>query len=265
MSYLRDKLTICVITHATKTETRGQYAGFENKVPSAPSSKLIEYVLNDLFNKTDLPNDIEIIVGLDNRIDRAVDIEYGQNLEKLKERYPGLRVKYNNSTSHDPIVTATKNFVGAIGDVQTPYYLLWEHDWVFNRPVEMEPLVRSMEKHDTFYVRFNQHRNMVASNVCESVFVPSDKSDVPILGVNHMGNNPYVCKTEVFNKWWKHLLYETPEQGGFVEGPINIFYKFAIEKMGFSKAMEQWGIHVYGNHNDEAYIKHLNGNAVNFR
>ena len=47
-------LTICIPTHCIKTETRGQYIGIEQKVPSAPSSKLVFKIITDLLEKTNL-------------------------------------------------------------------------------------------------------------------------------------------------------------------------------------------------------------------
>lgn len=256
-------LTICIITHAIKVESRGDYANMNQSIPTAPSTKLVELILEDLFNKTKLPLNTHIVVGVDNRIGREIDNLYVQNLKKLTTKYSNLVVVPNNSTTYDPLISAPQNFCNAIGAVKTPYYLLWEHDWIFTKCIDLSPLIKSMEKHNTFYVRFNQHTNVIApGKAAETFMIPETNTDVPLLKVDHMGNNPYICKTEVFNKWWKHLLYETPEQGGFVEGPINVFYKFAISKMGFEHANKQWGIYLYGSINELAYVSHLNGYRV---
>lgn len=257
---MKNHLSICIPTHAIKTESRGLYNGMANNVPSAPSTKMIENVIEDMFVKTKLPRDIQIIIGVDNRIDRQLDNEYYINLCKLANRY-NMIVMPTNSTTYDPLVSAPVNFNNIIGQVKTPYYMLLEHDWMFNYPINVESLVLNMIKYDQYYVRFNQHANSMGPHAAEKYMQIETKTDVPLLKVDHMGNNPYICKTEVYTKWWKNLLYETPEQGGFVEGPINVFYKFAVEKMGFEKASDQWKIYVYGRPNDPAAIRHLNGNT----
>lgn len=257
---MKNQLTVCIPTHAVKAETRGPYANMHNIVPSAPSSKMIEHIIEDLFKKTDLPKDIRILIGVDNRVGRPIDDMYVMNLRKLESKY-NLKVIPNNALTLDPLVSAPENFVKLIGSVETPYYLFWEHDWIFNHNIALKPLVDNMQNRDIFYVRFNQHINQLASCAAETIMEPEINTDVPLLRVDHMGNNPYICKTETFNKWWKFLLYETPEQGGFVEGPINVFFKFSVLKMGFKQAMNQWKIYVYGNLMDPPAVSHLNGNT----
>lgn len=256
---MKDQLTICIPTHAIKTESRGLYNGVANTVPSAPSTRMIETVIDDMFIKTGLSKDTKIIVGVDNRIDRELDTEYYINLCKLAQKYNMLVIPTNSKT-YDPLVSAPVNFNNIIGQVHTPYYMLLEHDWKFNYQINISTLLMNMIKFDQYYVRFNQHSNAMGPHAAEKYMEVETNTIVPLLKVDHMGNNPYICKTEIYTKWWKNLLYETPEQGGFVEGPINVFYKFAIEKMGFQKASEQWKIYVYGKPNDPAAISHLNGN-----
>lgn len=256
---MKDLLTICIPTHTVKTETRGAYAHMNNIIPSAPSTRMIEYILEDLFKKTDIPKSTPIIIGVDNRLNRSIDTEYVKNLEKLSALYENLKVIPTNSKTYDPLISAPINFTNIIGAVTTPYYFLLEHDWIFNLNVNIQELLNNMIKYDQYYVRFNQHVNKMGPNAAEKYMYPETNTDIPLLKVDHMGNNPYICKTEIFNKWWKHLLYETPEEGGFVEGPINVFYKFSIQKMGFEKANENWKIYVYGSPNDPAYVHHLNG------
>ena len=263
---MKDLITVCVMTHSTKTDSRGPWAGYVNNVPTAPSTKMLEKTLHNLLESTSLPMDIPIVVGVDNRVGRSVDEEYVDNLEKLRSVYPNLVVLRTNATSMDPLVTAPVNFVNTIGAVTTPYYLLWEHDHLFVQPIDLKSILDSMIKHGTNLVRFGEVPNKVdLVRSPETILIPEkkDKTDIPLLKVDHFSNRPYICKTEIFNKWWKHLVYETAEEGGFVEGPMNVFYKFAISKMGFMEAQKKWGIYMYGHMNDGPYVSHIDGNSFN--
>lgn len=74
-----NNLTICIPTHCIKTEVSGQYVGINQIIPSAPSSKLIDGILNDMFIKTNLNKDINIHIGFDKRSYRKID----QNMNRI--------------------------------------------------------------------------------------------------------------------------------------------------------------------------------------
>lgn len=258
-------LTICIPTHCIKTETRGQYTGIEQIVPSAPSSKLVFNIINDLLQKTNLDKSISIHIGLDKRKERAIDQEYHINLEKLKEHFPNLKVIVNESETSDPIVTAPENFIKLIDSVKTKYYLFWEHDWIFKRPVNIKQIIDELDKNELInWIKFSQApvNNTVVQFIPEEHKNENPSSIIPLIPTTRWSNNPYICRTDIFQKWWKTFVYPTDEEGGFVEGPLNVFYNYYVQKQGLEAALNTFKCFIYGNWNDEAIVDHLNGYRV---
>ena len=258
-------ITICIPTHAIKTETRGPYVGMKQQVPSAPSSKLVQMVIQDLLNKTDIDHSVAIHIGFDKRNNRSIDSEYEKNLEQLKDFYPNLKVIVNSSDTEDPIVTAPQNFINLIDSVKTKYYLFWEHDWVFKRKIDLKPILKEMDKNNSInWIKFSQfpNNNTVVNFIPEEFKDKNPSSTIPLIPTNRWSNNPYICRTSVFQDWWKTFVYPTDEEGGFVEGPLNVFFKYYMEKQGLKQAMEIFKCFIYGNWNDEPIVDHLNGYRV---
>jgi hypothetical protein len=260
-----NNLTICIPTHAIKTETRGPYVGMKQQVPSAPSSKLVHMIINDLLLKTNMDPTVPIHIGFDKRNNREIDSEYENNLKQLKDIYPNLKVIVNASDTEDPIVTAPQNFINLIDSVKTKYYLFWEHDWIFKRSIDLRPILKEMDSNDSInWIKFSQfpNNNTVVDFIPEQFKDENPSSTIPLIPTNRWSNNPYICRTSVFQDWWKTFVYPTDEEGGFVEGPLNVFLKYYMEKQGLEKAMKTFKCFIYGNWNDESIVTHLNGYRV---
>lgn len=260
-----DNLTICIPTHCIKTETKGEYVGIEQIVPSAPSSKLVFNIIIDLLQKTNLDKNISIHIGLDKRKGRSIDEEYHLNLEKLRDHFPNLKVIVNETETEDPIITAPDNFVQLIDSVKTKYYLFWEHDWIFKRPVNIKEIVDELDTNQSInWIKFNQfvNNNSVVNFIPEQFKDVNPSHTIALIPTNRWSNNPYICRTEVFQKWWKTFIYPTYDEGGFVEGPLNVFFQYYMEKQGLEKAMDVFKCFIYGKWNDESIVTHLNGYRV---
>jgi hypothetical protein len=234
-------------------------------IPSAPSVKLIDGILTDMFIKTDLNKDINIHIGFDKRNYRSVDEQYEQNLIKLAEKYPNLQVIVNNSDIDDPITTAPQNFIKLIDSVETKYYLFWEHDWVFTRNINISEIINELEINDNInWIKFSQfdNNNEVVNFIPEQYKNNNPSKTIPLIPTTRWSNNPYICRTEIFQKWWKTFVYPTNDEGGFVEGPLNVFFNQYIDKQGIELAMKNFKCFIYGEWNDLPTVSHLNGYRV---
>jgi hypothetical protein len=263
------KLTICITTHCVKTETRGLYAGYPNNCPSMPSTRMIETILHDLFSKIDLTlDDCNIHIGFDKRKGRQIDDQYESNLRNLCQRING-KLLVNESEIDDPIETAPQNFANVINSVETDYYFLLEHDWVFTRNLSFKSILEEMDSNDKInLVRFSQHETVLKSALHpdlpvteEQIFSIKVTDKIPLLPSCHFSNNPYICKTKVFKDWWSLLVFPTPEMGGFVEGPMNIFFSETAKRVGWTNVMKIYKCFVYGEPTDPKWVYHLNGNS----
>lgn len=257
-----DKITLCITTHCTKTESQGIYRGMQNIVPSTPSTRLIENVIDDFFKKSSInPDNVFIHIGYDKRNGRPVDEQYHHNLLELKSKFTNYELIVSSSDSDDPIITAPKNFINLINSVSTELYIFWEHDWVLRREIDLNPIINEVLSNDKVnYIRLNQFDN---NNDRYDNLIKDGKnpSTIPLIPTFRWSNNPYICKTRIFQNWWSTFVYPTSNEGGFVEGPLNEFYKFYIDKMGFDMAADKFGCFVYGEWNQEALVEHLNGNS----
>jgi hypothetical protein len=256
------KTTLCITTHCVKTETGGIYKGISNIVPSAPSARMVEFVIEDFLNKSSIKeDDLFINIGFDKREYRSIDSEYEQNLKILSKKFKNFKVIVNSSNIDDPILTAPINFLKLIGSVETDTYILWEHDWILNKNIDFTSLIDLVSKdNDVNYIRINQFNN---NNERYNNLINEEKefSGINLIPTFRWSNNPYICKTNIFNDWWSTFVYPTSNDGGFVEGPLNEFFSFYIEKMGFELANKKFGCYVLGKWGDDPNVSHLNGNS----
>jgi hypothetical protein len=250
--------SLCIPTHCVKVQD-----GYQNTVPSTPSTKMVELIINDFFLKSGLDiNQVQIIVGLDKKEGRDIDEMYHRNLESLTNKYPHFKVSVLSTTNYEPIVTASQNFLKLISVVETDNYIFWEHDWVLKSQINLLDIINEVRNNEFVnYVRLNQfnNNNDRYNNLFNDNLNPS--TNIPLVSTFRWSNNPYICKTDIFRKWWSKMIYPTHNEGGFVEGPLNELFAFFIDKMGFETANRKFGCYVYGNWDDESIVSHLNGNS----
>lgn len=264
------RITICITTHCVKTESEGLYKGYPNTCPSMPSTRMIEGILGDLFTKIDMTIDeFEIHIGFDKRKNRPIDEEYHKNLQILCDKIGGKLI-VNESETDDPIVTAPNNFTNLLKSVTTEYYFLLEHDWVFTRDVPFRKIINELDTNDQInLIKFSQQDSVLNSALhgdikdCDSDTILSLKpsKNIPLLYMCHYSNNPHICRTKVFKDWWSYLVYPTREWGGFVEGPMNVFFQDTAKRVGWINTMKIFKCCVYGDPTDPKWIHHINGNA----
>jgi len=249
--------TLCVMTHCVKDQNG------HSVVPSAPSTRMVELIISKFFENTNVkPEEVQIIVGFDKRINRQIDEQYHQNLEGLSSNYPNYKVLVNLSNSIEAIVTATQNFLNVIFSVETETYTIWEHDRPAIRPFDFRSVIEEMKVNKSInYIRFNEfyNNNERYPNLVENGHNPSDK--IPLIPTYRWSNTPHICRTSTFKNWFSTFVYPTHNEGGFVEGPLCELLSFYIEKMGMEETVKRFGTFVYGNWNDEPLHVHLNGNS----
>ena len=79
-------LTVLIPTHALKVEVIGPFKDFKQHNLTAPSTLLIETVINNI--KENLKGiELKFIVGLDHKLDDPLSVQYFQNLILLKTKF----------------------------------------------------------------------------------------------------------------------------------------------------------------------------------
>lgn len=256
-------LTICITTHCIKTENISQTNLWPNLVRSMPSTILIETILKDLFEKTDLEIDTKIHIGFDKRKGRDIDNQYEKNLSKLQDKYPGLKVIVHESESYDPQITMPASFTKLIDSVETKYYMFWEHDWLFVDQIRISDILTEMDSNDKInWIRFNQfNNNNDFIPIIAEEFIDNNIAKIPLLPCLRWSNNPYICRTSIFQNWWKTFVYVCLEEGGQMEGAVCVFFDFYVKKQGLQKTLEEFKCFIYGKWNDMPTVHHLEGNS----
>tara|TARA_Y100000593_G_scaffold94377_1_gene193149 strand:- start:6368 stop:7153 length:786 start_codon:yes stop_codon:yes gene_type:complete len=258
---MKDKLTILTPTHSFKIETEGQFNGYLNTVPSAPSTALIEKEIESLHSKMKGTEECRHIISIDHK-GTELDDAYANNLLQLTKKYKNLEILALRMGTTDPQYTATQNFLGLRDIVETDYFLQLEHDWLIDQEVDLNKIIKVMDENDFVkYIRFNQHQNTEGyPGSCDKNLEEEDRIlEVPLLRTTEWSGNPHICRTDTWKHWWVNLVYPTPYC--YVETSIKEAFQFSQEKMGWDLAKESWGVYIYGEKDAPPVIKHLDGNA----
>tara|TARA_A100001515_G_C4581862_1_gene213191 strand:- start:875 stop:1624 length:750 start_codon:yes stop_codon:yes gene_type:complete len=242
------ELTVLIPTHACKREVIGPLTNVDQKNATAPSTRLMQTVISNI---KEYLYDIKLnfIIGLDHKTDVDLSNEYLSNLKKLSEVNDNIDVISYNTKYSDRVmttITATNNFLKLISNCNTELFLLWEHDWVFKRPIDNNKL--NIQKLNIEMLRFNQFHN---ATLRDEEIISTDEIGVTTTAFS---NNPFITSKEIWYSKYNDLALDIPnwwgQYGAFIEGPIN---RHMVEKN------LNYKIHLYGDLNDQPYISHLNG------
>lgn len=250
-------ITVCIPTHALKIEQIGPYKNYKQTNYTAPSTKLVETAINSVSKKLTEYN-LKFIIGLDHKLDDNISVDYLTNLKKIE--CSNIKVTCVESKLEDkPLttVTATKNFYNLVDLCESDYFLLWEHDWVFNSDIDQEQL--NIFDLDADMIRFNQNANVELHG--EHLWIDEKTNR---LFTDYYCNNPFLTSKKFWYDKIVPIANEIPdwwgEYGAFIEGPMKRYrdnqLKYEDTK---NKYLNEYRICLYGKLNEESVISHLNG------
>ena len=252
-------LTVLIPTHAVKTELIGPYKNQPQHNATAPSSRLIESAISSI--NTNLDIDKQFLIGLDHKSDQDISNAYLNNLKLLRKKYDNVDVTHVSHTASENVLTtysATENFFNLIDTCKTEYFLLWEHDWVLTKSIDTDKI--KLWENGIEFLRFNQFVNRQEDPGC----IKRLWQDTEGLRTDRFSNNPFITSKQVWYEKYKPLAENIPDwwginpvdgldYGAFIEGPIQRYLDNNPDKT------DNFKIHLYGNHGDEPFIAHLNG------
>ena len=196
------------------------------------------------------------VIGLDHKTDDPLSVEYFNNLKSLESDTLKV-VSVDNKLIDKPLttVTATSNFFNLVESCETEWFMMWEHDWVFARPIDNEQL--KLENTDIDMVRFNQHPNVDKDG--EVLWVEDNK-----LFTNYYCNNPFVTSKTFWNEKVVPIAENIPdwwgEYGAFIEGPMKQYRDEQLQtEEGKREYLKNYRIALYGKMGDEPSVYHLDG------
>tara|TARA_B100000287_G_C20576600_1_gene758698 strand:- start:425 stop:1192 length:768 start_codon:yes stop_codon:yes gene_type:complete len=248
---LNKKVTILTTTHFKASAHRLHKTYPANHDRRFTHTNLIENTIKHLYKSINCVK-LKHIISLDHDDNDVGSNEYLKNLNELSEKYDNLEIIYTTKG----IYYSIKNL---IEEVDTDYYLWWEHDWKFVKNMDLNKLVDVMDKYENInYIRFNK-RKTVRANCDTNLWDVSKYKEINLTGTTGWSNNPYFGRKSKMMEWYDMMDNETSNFHPTIEVILQDKMREDIRKLGLEEAEKKWGVFIYGKINDEKLVEHLNG------
>ena len=218
---------------------------------TAPETVMIEHVINTFKKMTGLTK-CKIIVHYDMKDQSTQSQQYLNNLLNLSMKYEDMKIIHSIRGGIGTALLKMDKFL------KTDYYFLLEHDWQFERRIDLKKIIAMMDKYSQkiHYIRFNKRRN--TPQKFDHTLQPSYRYGIRMLKSSAWSNNPHIGRTAKLKKeWLKHIQGNTGNSLG-VEDKLHALYQKDIKELGFEKAQSKWGVFLYGQMEEERVVFHLN-------
>jgi hypothetical protein len=251
---MKDNLTILTTTHFKASAhilERGYPANHDRK---NTSTELIEYMILNLYKKLN-SNEIIHYISLDHDPKNEGSCEYLENLKLLSKKHPNIRLIIT-------IKGIRESILNLINSVETKYFLWFEHDWEFNSNISLVSLLNLMDKYNNInYIRFNKRSNIISGvdSMLKQYNYKLNNETYNLCATNGWSNNPYLGRKDNWDNFWLKILNNSKRKYVTIELELQNEYRKDINELGFDKAIEKWGVYLYGNINNKKTVNHLNG------
>jgi len=237
---MKDKLTVITTTHHTPSD-RLNIKG----IRSDTKTDLLEYIWEDLTKKID--SDVRWIISLDyEKKDNPAVVEYKENIEKMiEEKCPNAELYLADGWR--------SNMIDGKNMVETPYFLFWEHDWVFTENATFDSLNYLLDIMDNNpsmnYIRFNKRANSPVLGD-KKFFNQTQFDGQGFVHIKNWSNNPHICR----KSFWDETPMEVLKHK--VVNPKHM----STENDLTTNCTADWGCYLYGTQHHHSSVEHLNGN-----
>jgi hypothetical protein len=134
--------------------------------------------------------------------------------------------------------------------LEKPYIFYLQEDWEFERPIDIDQIIWTMEQHKHInQIFFNKIRNRGVINKQKQE--QRDFSNLKCCVYHGFTFNPGIWRTSFVKKWWPTGVTDRPE-GAFQ----NIFGSHT-KRSDVKYCEDTIGSYIYGPHGDHRYIRHL--------
>ena len=244
---MKNRLTVVTSTHHTPSDR----LGIKGYRPNT-NTELLEYVWEKLCTKID--SDVRWIIGLDfDKWNEKDVIEYRDSILKLKEKIPNIDLYQNRGWR--------ENMIYGKNQVRTPYFLFWEHDWIFTENADfssMNEILDIMDSSPTVnYIRFNKRAN-VKIYADSYYYNPKTLGNKQFVQTTGWSNNPHLCRTS----FWNEIAYDAILKDEQVN-PKHLSTEHTLLNAATDDTLKNnsdWGIYLYGGDNHPQTVEHLDGN-----
>ena len=239
---MQGKLTVITTTHLTPSD-RIEEKGIRN-----PNTDLLEYVYENLTQY--LGKEFHWIISLDFKNQTNECKQYRDNIQKYIETLPSAELLLTNGWREN--MTEAKNMV------KTPYFLFWEHDWVFNsfsiKKDTVSKILKTMDAYPNInHVRFNKRSHHAGLDRLKGncTYI----NDIPLIKMGCWSNNPHICRTS----FWNQTAYPTLLKRKVDPNHLSTEHDFR-EILRNTELIDKWGVYLYGDTTNPPSVRHLDGN-----
>lgn len=238
-SYMKHLVTLVTVTHI---------------LPSAPSTEIIERMLNSLHENVEGSRFMTHLIFVDSIPNNKKSMKYMRNLRKLRDKYNNL---YIIDVPNSGLKT---NYINGIKLTNTSYLYFMEHDWIFNEKIPTSRFIKLMEEYsDVNYIKMSKRDNM-DNGGWDKLLVP-DNRFTDFVKTDSWTNHPHIVRKD---KWLKHWLKiinpnKRAEKSFGIEEVLYEEYQKDIKNLSFKKAHKMWGCYNWLSNTGKSPIKHIDG------
>lgn len=145
-------------------------------------------------------------------------------------------------------------------NIDTPYVFMHEHDWEVVRPIDVKGILSVMAiDEEVKHVRLNKWANEERG---WDFVIKEDtrRRAIPLLRTLCWSSNPHFAKMSYYRDVVLPRL--SSHYGGGAECFEVPLYRLVlkdVQRRGFDRAHEEWGLFIYGQLGDPAVVTHLDG------
>lgn len=255
---LKDKLTIITFTHCWLY---------------APSTSLIESTLDSIYNNIKLDG-VRHIINFDMKVYDDKSKQYLTNLNNLKEKYNKNIEIHTFNTVYDKRSIVYSKLMEL---VKTPYILMWEHDFVLEKKLDIEKIINTMDKYQNInFIRFNKRDNISIKEERKGQYqlgdyitylyrpidywmeTEKDITDIPLIKFCGYGGVPHIERVSWFFDYCNPLIQSKPAvKHNSIERAIHFDIYKKRDELGFEQTHKLLGTYIYGVLGESRYVHSL--------
>lgn len=245
-------------------------------VPSCPSAALLRHAFESFYTQPHLLK-IRHLISVDMTVrahhmimfkrPKEVLKRYVAELQDLARQYPNVEIVLAKESS------ILQNIIFLVRKVNTPYFLFWEHDWVFSEKIKIEGreyqpgdlaqlFIDVLDKHSFIKdIRYNYH-TLYEKHQFIKAKRDARIAELPLMQINTFENTPHIARTKTWKNIWVPIFLSTQEKfskKSWIEQPLTKESKQSIRDVGWDKSSEKWGFYRLGDFKEPRTISHLDG------
>ena len=225
----QNDITVLIITSAIKSipEIR------KNMHAISKVSEDLDFIEDTLENIKNFSGLEKYIIVHDFKIDSHYSKTHNKNLIKIQKKYNFDLFTSPSCLAMPSQLTATNAFKLGIRQINSKYFLFWEHDHLFIKKVNWDIVYKSFKLGGKL-IKFNRSKNAVNSkkNLQKELILKKgitnqlfESNHSNLVETNFYCNGPFISETDFCKELWNNVNFEIPNWngsfGGFIEGPVN--------------------------------------------